>query len=186
MTAKCECGHCKDLKHPINTDEEREAAVWCLYALITKQEYARECFNVVVPVMAYPEATGFDHIHLMLLGDGCTQRARSGAAAVMSCLAICSSLPGAFSGTKWRADTIGPLMDLLRHSNSLQTRQFCARALELQCLDQDARQRHAKENNLRFHNCAQLVASYLGVPGIGVDWTDRIAMRKGLQALVER
>ena len=183
MTVKCECGYCADLRHPINTEEEREAGVWCLHALATKQENARECFAVLAPTMRHPEATGFDHIMIMLLGDGSTERARNGAAAVMSCLAICSSLPAPFNGTKWRADTIPPLMDLLRHSGSRETRQLCARAIELQILDQEGRQRRAKERNLRFHNCAQIVAGYLG---IGVDWTDRIAMRKGLQGLVQR
>jgi len=81
-----------------------------------------------VPIMRHPKAGGLDHIMLMLTGgdgmfmrDATTDRARDGAAGVLSCLAICEDLPDGY-GTKWRAESIKPLFQALQASKSHKSR----------------------------------------------------------------
>jgi len=50
-------------------------------------------------------------------------------------------------------------------------------------LNQDEREAKAAEKGMKYYNCAEIVAGYLGLPVR--DWRNRIAMRQALQKLVK-
>jgi len=179
MSGRCGCGACVQLEHPFNTEEERAGAVWGLYGICTKLSYAGLVVSTEMPIAVLPHATGLDHVMRLLHGDG-NQDATDGAAAVICCLASSKDLPEGY-GTKWRADTIAPLMKLLRHSSSRRVREWSARALELQTLDQESRAAMASESGMVYYNCAAVVAKELQLK----NFNDRIAIRKGLKALID-
>ena len=59
-------------------------------------------------------------------------------------------------------------------------REWAARALELQTLEQEARQAQAQQANMVYYNCSEMVATRLGLKKDA----DRIAIRKALKKML--
>lgn len=166
----CDCGKCEDLMtqhivwprapHLVAGLHEREAAAWALHQV--------GVIRANVPEMI---RQGAIKAAMSLLAMTDRPTAQQAAAAMLSTLAACSprELPEGF-GWQWRADSVAPLVELLKFDKKRSTREWAARTLELQAMNGRDRE-EAERRGVKFHDIEALVASALGVE------QDRVRMR---------
>eukprot|EP00656_Telonema_subtile_P058260 TRINITY_DN9818_c0_g1_i4.p1 TRINITY_DN9818_c0_g1~~TRINITY_DN9818_c0_g1_i4.p1 ORF type:complete len:259 (+),score=48.94 TRINITY_DN9818_c0_g1_i4:127-903(+) len=176
LCVSCDCGKCAasikqhrvwpHTPHLVSTNEEREAAAWALY-------------QIGLVRASVPELIERGAIRAAMLLLHLNQRVQEPAAAMLSTLAACPSsmLPEGF-GWQWRVDSIAPLVRVLKGSPVKASREWAARALELQAINGKDRT-EAERRGVKFYDIEGLVAAELGVA------QDRVKMRAALARCVK-